>query len=267
MQILDKDIRNSLDDLGFAVIENFLNRTEINQILSFYGKNKPVEELEFYTTHWIKDEKYKFKIHNFLHAILDPITKKHFENSKSIMSYFLIKNIGNQGRVTPHQDWTIVDESKHKAYTLWIPLHNITTKNGPFRVWPKSHKLFKNIRGSQIDMPYASIGDYVEDHLLEDILCKAGDAIIFDHRLVHSSPPNISTENRIAVGHMLIPENANCLHYFQEKDLVYEYSVPSNYLFSFSFGESIKANFELIKCFPYQLEIMSEDDIKQKLTD
>jgi hypothetical protein len=47
---------------------------------------------------------------------------------------------------------------------------------------------------------------------------KAGDAIIYDHRLMHRTPPNNSDEKRIAVSLNIIPEEAKAIHYYQHEN-------------------------------------------------
>jgi len=49
-----------------------------------------------------------------------------------------------------HQDMTLVDESKFSGINIWVPLVDLTEKNGVLQVLPGSHRIFPRYRGSTI---------------------------------------------------------------------------------------------------------------------
>jgi ectoine hydroxylase-related dioxygenase (phytanoyl-CoA dioxygenase family) len=42
---------------------------------------------------------------------------------------------------------------------------------------------------------------------------KAGDAIIYDHKLFHGSPANLKSTSRLAINLAMIPQETQSLHY------------------------------------------------------
>ncbi len=53
---------------------------------------------------------------------------------------------------------------------------------------------------------------------MEVVEVKAGEALLFNQRLVHFSPPNTSEEIRYSIISSLIPSEADALLYYKEQD-------------------------------------------------
>lgn len=231
---------------GFLLLPGFLKAGQIADIHSFYQKLPPAP-LPFYTSNWIADTAYKQNIHRFLQPILDKAIDEHLLGFKSVFSYFLVKNPHKTKKVAIHQDWTLTDERNYQGLTVWVPLVDTTINNGNFHVLPGSHLLFQNIRGTNIEMPYSHIGDQIEEKLLQPLPLNAGDAVLFDHRLVHFSPPNMSEDSRVAVGHTLLPAGAPMYHYFKENpedEQIFRQRVEDSFLLDYSFKESLQNYFK-----------------------
>jgi hypothetical protein len=115
-----------------------------------------------------------------------------------------------------HQDWTVVDESKHVALNIWIPLCDITMENGPLMVIPGSH--FANYPTLR-----APTMRYFFDHdidtamqQLEPIIVKAGTAVVLNQSLVHYSPPNKSKKIRKAITAGLKTKDAQMIFHYRD---------------------------------------------------
>jgi ectoine hydroxylase-related dioxygenase (phytanoyl-CoA dioxygenase family) len=222
-----KNTKNAkqLDENGFDIIPNLLNKEEIKEIRELFFELNLGFNADFYTTHWLKKNE-KQSVHNSLEDKLKKKINKSFPNFESILFYYLVKNNKSNTRVTPHQDWTIIDnETNEEAFTLWIPLEDTNKINGGLRVVPKSHNILTEVRGSDIQAPYNDIAEYVDTKYGQDIDTKNGDAIIFNHKLLHSSHPNLSNSLRLAIGVVLIPKNSQCVHYYYEKNQIHKFRV------------------------------------------
>jgi hypothetical protein len=152
-------------------------------------------------------------------------------NHKLLTYFFLVKGIGGNSILRLHQDWSIIDERKYRAYSLWIPLCDSTTKNGTLYAMKGSHKFPLNIRGTGIPSKYGPLFNEAEKYL-KPIKVKAGEALLFDSRLLHYSPPNKSNKSRTAIVNNIIPtiSKSRSFHGKQIGDTleVSQYDVPKD---------------------------------------
>jgi hypothetical protein len=94
-----------------------------------------------------------------------------------------------------------------------VPLVNTTQENGAIRVLPKSHLWGLNYRGPNIS---DNRNDQVEDiwEKMKTLEIKAGEALIYDHRLYHASFPNIQETYRLAAVFGIKPKEADMFYYY-----------------------------------------------------
>jgi ectoine hydroxylase-related dioxygenase (phytanoyl-CoA dioxygenase family) len=109
------------------------------------------------------------------------------------------------GAVPWHQDksyWP--DANSNPVITVWIPLVDSTHENGCLHLIPGTHKKRAVAHGqesysgtSYLELP----GEYIERRKREIIALpmKAGSAVLFNDRLIHSSTPNNSNGVRWSV--------------------------------------------------------------------
>jgi len=226
-----------------------LSKDDIQQCYDIYKKVVGEEFNQvFYTSHWNRDATYRRRIHDALNPLLSQRFNALFHRYKSPYSYFLVKHPHEEGEVAMHQDWTLIDEKKFVGVTAWCPLIDVEFHNGAFHVIKGSHRFLNNIRGDGFPFTYGEIKYEMEDYL-EEVAVKAGTAVFFDHRLVHASPPNLSHQVRIAVGNVLIPHEAQFVHYRYNpqrspSQLEY-YTYNDEFLLEYAFGDSPeKLNFQ-----------------------
>ena len=106
----------------------------------------------------------------------------------------------------------------------WSPLIDVDLKNGNFALLKGSQKFGYTIRGSRVcfiysDETHPSILQAMKDgYEIECLEMKAGDLLFFDHRVAHFSTPNFTDEVRVAAATMLIPEEAQSVHYHVQDD-------------------------------------------------
>lgn len=204
-------VHTALERNGYAIIPSFISPKQITQLQDFFSEtvNQSDVDVAFFTTHWSANKSYRQQVNDFVSGKLKPALDGHFVGYKCLFGYFLYKKPSADGGVYMHKDWTLIDEEEFVGYTLWIPLIDTTNENGCFQVVPGSH-LNAEPRGSNIPQEYAGITE--ED--FTPIPARAGDAIIFDHRLLHASAPNRSGADRLSVGLIIVPEKASVIHYW-----------------------------------------------------
>ena len=125
-----------------------------------------------------------------LEAILD--------HGAPFMSAYVVKKAGSDA-LPAHIDWSLVDEREDRTYGCWIALEAITEPNGVLGVVPGSHLLVGFDR-----TPSAPGHEWVADLVASgidtvDLPTTPGQAVFYDHRLVHFSAPNTTDRPRLAV--------------------------------------------------------------------
>lgn len=169
-------------------------------------------ESAFYGSVSIPDMHVKRKVHAGIHERLTPTIESLLINHKLLTYFFLVKGIGKNSILKLHQDWSIIDERKHRAYNLWIPLCDSTKKNGTLYAAKGTHRMPLNIRGAGIPPRYAEHVKTAEKYL-EAIEVKEGEALIFDSRLLHYSPSNTSDASRSTIINNIIPNGAETMSF------------------------------------------------------
>ena len=81
-----------------------------------------------------------------------------------------------------------------KAVVVWLPLTNTTERSGAMRVQPRSHVARESLLG--LDDPNPKMSSAIE--------MRAGELLLFDAKLVHSSFPNAAEHTREAVQAMFV---------------------------------------------------------------
>ena len=113
-----------------------------------------------------------------------------------------------------HQDWTYIEETQnHRSYAVWIPLQDLHAENGSLEVLEGSHRSGNQWRGPGTTCPFQEHEALIrEQGMLSAQYLKAGEAIVWDHRLAHASPPNLTNTPRIAVTAIITPKDKQTLH-------------------------------------------------------
>lgn len=157
---------------------------------------------------------------------------------RSFVANLLVKPPTPETEVGVHQDWSFVEEPTFVSATIWCPLVDTETGNGTLEVAPRTHLVGPTWRGSpRLPTPFDGMEALVGAHMVS-IPCRAGEAVVYDHRLVHRSPPNLSAEPRPAVGIGIAPKGVPLVHYHQDQDgLITRYDVPDDFLVDLRFGD------------------------------
>jgi len=190
---MENNFKTELTLNGFVIIDLIDNEDVIylNKLCSMYLQKG---QSDFISSSHSLDKQDSDFINIELHKILDKKFEKQFPDLQLLGGTLATKVKGNSNLVA-HQDWTIVDEEDFNSYNLWIPLVNTGKKNGTLGLIPGSHKWNNSCRGLNIPNKY---GKYTSKFLqigIEPEL-KVGQAILYNHKLIHYSRPNTTGENR-----------------------------------------------------------------------
>lgn len=214
----DAILDQKLLEEGYVVVP-FLDEKSVQELKSFFFENHPQEIPGFYATAHVPDIAFRKKMNEKIKAVFADAIDKYFVNCEALGGSFVVKSKTQVERLHPHQDWNIVDEKVYRSFNIWVPLVDLTEQNGAIRVLPKSHLWGLNYRGPNIP---ESNPEKIEDiwNDMQTLLMKAGEALIYDHRLYHASYANKTGELRLATVFGIKPAEAEMFYYFGEGEKI-----------------------------------------------
>jgi hypothetical protein len=235
----DSRVSQKLFEEGYCIVD-FIDNHKVQLLLNLYNNQLSNEVYEMrYTDNESQVGAYQGliseEIHKSIGAILRGTLDEWFNSYKNIINAFSIKTPGGDGKVPIHQDATAVDEEMFSPVTIWIALQDVGLENGALYLIPKSHHIFSPYRGATIDRITINV-----DHLLTPLFIptplKAGQALIFDSRILHFSPPNFSPLNRVAVNCRICPSQATIMVCYadtnQSEKQIELWACPNDFFFN-----------------------------------
>jgi hypothetical protein len=152
-----------------------------------------------------------------LQVLLGPVWDEHlprlFEDPVVALCTVVTKHPGDQSGMFLHEDRSFVDESRARAYTVWVPLVPVgpTLDNGGLQIVPGSHRLPTGPAGSNTPDLIRPFEAQLREHLVP-VTAGAGDAVVYDTRTLHASAPNLSDAPRPAVTCAVVPRGEALIH-------------------------------------------------------
>lgn len=208
---------NSFFEKNGYVVLDFYKPEEIDKLYSdFLRHNLDVELQESSNDDIYINSSESLNV--LLSAFFNPLINKIFTNRIYLFGEVLFKYPGPNSTKSPHQDWSIVDESKYHGIGLLSPFLDINKNNGIIGVIPGSHNYFFNRRGSGTKSEYEEVSNYLEKNLFKYLPLKKGQVLIFDNRLIHYSRSNRSDKVRIVAGCATADSDAEIIHYMGKED-------------------------------------------------
>lgn len=153
---------------------------------------------------------------------------RHFRDIRPLGGTFIAKAFDENNLLHPHQDWNIVDECRYRSFTVWVPLQDVDDRNGAMYVLPGSHEWIRGYRHITIPCVYGKVYGLAWKHCVP-VYMKAGEALVFDHALVHASMPNRTAEVRVAATHSIISGPGDMRIYLNNNGTVEEYACHPEY--------------------------------------
>jgi len=223
------------DKQGFIVLP-FINQGEVEVLDKLFDELHPdINSSGFFSGSYSTDLAYKQKASDEIVNVFSRAYQELFVNYTPFGGAFLYKVPGQNSALAAHQDWTIVDESKHVALNCWVPLCDVTIENGPLMIMPGSH--FDNLNVVRAPtMPFFFSGD--DDLVVNELVpmeVKAGTAVILNQSVIHYSPANTSTKIRKAITAGVKSEGAQMYFHYKApgSELLEVFEVPDNFFLTF----------------------------------
>ncbi|MCF8256205.1 MAG: phytanoyl-CoA dioxygenase family protein [Flavobacteriales bacterium] len=218
MQIIlsDPDLNRQLAEEGYVIVP-WLTPEEVNALRNAYHRSGDGEQKNAFTTFACSDEAYRTGVDASIKDAFSRSFNGFFTDYRPFWGNFFTKPAGAEA-MPLHADLQYVDEPEHISLNIWCPLVDTTEENGAFGVVPRSHLVTNQLRGVRLPQYYAHHADDIRDRCGTVLQMKAGEAVIYDHRLLHYSLPNRSSHQRLAATLVAVPTEADVVHYFAEAE-------------------------------------------------
>lgn len=212
----DDQLDQLLLEKGYVIVP-FLDEKTVQELKNFYYDNHS-EQLEgMYATAHVSDIDFRVKMNAYIQEKFQASIDKYFHDCNPLGGSYIAKGSGDKGSLVPHQDWNIVDERKYRSFNIWTPLVDVNSSNGTLLIESGSHLWGFNYRSASIPFAYPE----KENDLWQSMLpleMKAGEALIYDHRLIHASGVNNSDEIRLVCVYGIIPNGAQMYYYHKNEN-------------------------------------------------
>lgn len=215
----NKKHQATFEKQGFVVIPSFLNSEEVSHMEKLFDELHPnLPESGFFAGVYSSDLAYKKRVSEEVKVVYHRTYENTFVNYTAFGGAFLHKISSPDSDLFVHQDWTVVEEDKHVALNIWVPLCDITPENGPLMVLPGSQYDSYNVLRAPTMRFFFDHDSSAVISQLEPLLVKAGDAVVLNQSLIHYSPPNVSGKIRKAITAGVKTKDAQMIFHYKDKN-------------------------------------------------
>lgn len=220
---------------------------------------------DFHCTFFDSNEEYRLATFEIIKELFGSFASELLNNFEIVQANVFIKP-PHQGYVAPHQNLTILDESKYTSLSFWCPALDTNTENGTMVVVPKSHKKFMKYRTTNISWPLLPLFKDYDSPFFETVNVKKGEILIIDDSLIHGTTNNKTADSRFVFHALLVPQNADLIYCEVDKirDKVRRYSVPPLFWQLYTPG-STPTELPLIDELEYNENELSLEEFKKTL--
>ena len=261
--LLNKEQSNQLDKDGFIVLK-LCDSIQVQQFSELYKAVPADSNSPFWSSSFLEDSTFKKDLSQQAQQIFEPSVSELLGGHKQLGCSFLTKFPGPYSEMPIHQDWTVVDETQFGSYTLWMPLQETNAQNGALEVIRGSHKLSSELRSPSLPVTFEGIRKQLRPYL-EMIELKAGEALLFNHSLMHSSPANTTSIPRVAVTYGFVPEEAELRMYYASEKKVKQYTMPNDMFIKYPQIRNEPLIGELAKEFDYSVRELTMNQVENQL--
>jgi ectoine hydroxylase-related dioxygenase (phytanoyl-CoA dioxygenase family) len=214
---LDDQIEERFRREGY-VVKRILSDDGVREVARLYEELRCDLKSGWHADLFSDNLEYRRRVHEEVGGFFERATKDLFDRYKVRATSFVVKEpMPETSGVPLHQDWTIIDQRRFRSINVVCPLVDTNDVNGWLMVVPGSHHPPCRISFAPVDK--IGLNDVIEEiraKYLRPLPMKAGEALIYDGRLLHGSPPNRSGSRRVAFSAGLIPEEADLVIYYRD---------------------------------------------------
>lgn len=238
----DAGLEAEFERYGYVVVP-FLESEEIQPLIDAYWEVGPPADdpqISIFFDYQSTDERYKRAIAARTRAVLERHGARLFADHRLFYPNYVMKWPNPRSGFAPHQDSSFVDEDEHRSLSVWCPLVDTEPVDGidvgMFHLVPGSHRLRRTVRAHQPQsFAFSECTTEVIEDLAIGVPVRAGEALVFDHRLLHFSWPNASTEPRLVIAGGYCPAAAPVYHFREtEPGSAERYEVDDDFFLAYN---------------------------------
>ncbi|GIV34459.1 MAG: hypothetical protein KatS3mg031_1994 [Chitinophagales bacterium] len=261
-------LESEISRKGYVIIRNMVEEQVCDDLYHFFDQHDTVDHRPFSITNWSNNAAYRSKTFQYIAEKLLPVSRQYLLNYRPVMGVFTAKRPSVKSDMLLHQDWSLVDESVFRSVSVWVALCDMNKRNGNLQVAEYSHLYAGLPRGMNIPVPFEDLRQEIQTHFLTDLPLAKGDAVVFDHRLIHASPENQTERIRLAAVLALIPYEADLIHYYKYVDNDHELEIlkmdeGAFHLIDFFDMPNKPRHIEVLKTIPAEFGSITKEDILQ----
>lgn len=203
-------LESRLDEDGYAVIRLLDDHgcDAVRSLRSELGPAPGDRNEGLFNDSWSTDRSYTRRLSRGLGAIFAEPVQQRFIGHRPLIWGTSIKWPGPAGTVPAHRDPTFLDERRFRSVGLWCAIEPIGEDSGMLEVLPASHRPTEEVRIHQSPRNLCpDLPDNVQRRF-RPVALEPGQAIVYDHSLIHRSGPNRSDRPRAVVMSHLVPADA-----------------------------------------------------------
>jgi hypothetical protein len=223
----DNALNNLLNKQGYVIVP-FLSSEEVELLREFFDNSEKAHQ-EHFTTFASNSKSYRRLVDEAIKNVFARSFCSYFQEYEPFWGNFFTKPTKSPA-MPLHADLQYVNEPQFISLNIWTPLVDTNIHNGAFGVVPFSHKALNQIRGTNITDAYRKNAKEIETAHGKILELKAGEAVIYDHRLLHYSLPNVTDFGRLSATMVVVPKGVPLLHYFasfEGNTTIYKYQIRS----------------------------------------
>lgn len=214
----DDVAQNELERVGYSVLP-VLDRDQLAAVQEVFDELGAAPDDPGIAINWSfhsRSQDYKRGVSERLWPLVADAIDNMLDEYEPFLTTFIIKWPGPNSGFAPHQDPSLVDERRFRGVTVWIPLGDTGQidgrDNGMLHFVPGSHLFSDRLRVSDVDRwTFAEHdGSIVGEHGV-GVPTTAGEAIVFDNRVIHYSMPNQTNMPRVVLSLGMRPRESSCV--------------------------------------------------------
>jgi hypothetical protein len=235
---IDHPLKKELSEIGYTVFDS-LDEDIVSELNDFYHSISSDHLTGFHPSMFWEDVTLKKKISFKISTVLEKWVKENFPDFRILYGNFMVKEPGQNSIMKIHQDWSYVEETQNQSFAIWFPLSDLTQKNGALSMIPKSHLFENHERGPGVHCPFYENEEFLIQNFGKSLYLKKGQPVVWEHHLLHYSPPNLSENTRIAVTAIIVPKDIPVYHYFknEEENLLGKFEIEPDFFFNYKIGK------------------------------
>lgn len=244
---LDQELQRSFARDGYVVVD-LLTPAEVDGLQQRHEALDHVRRDRwdwvdgFETSLYDDRPSYRRQVREVAEAVVVAPLGRVLDRYELMFANWVVKLPG-ASEVPLHADWTFLDEARYSSVTVWCPLvdTSIELANGALGVVVGSQEQIDFLRVANVPC-YDRCVEAVRhlDRYIPSL--RAGQAVILDNRVVHFSPPNQTGAQRVALGCVLGPAEADLHHYWLDpQDQLLRFELDPDFYLDYTIGAPERA--------------------------